>query len=152
MADTIRERLAAALKTRLLTLTGVTVARAPQSDFAESELPALGLFMGDERRQDSSLSGSVEIAERRMEVLIVGHAKGASGEAAETAAHDLYGRAVIAVLADHTQGGLAIDTREAGLIVTANAGAEGETPLCGFELSLEVDYWTRAADPTALAP
>lgn len=147
--ETIRELIVLNLLSALATVTGVTVARAPVVAFDQGELPALGLFAGDEATVEGD---TMAIDVNRMEVIIAGHAKGATGAAAETAAHALYGRALAAVMADYTRSGQAVNTRKTGLMMTFNDGAEGEIPLCGFELTLEVRYETLSADPTALAP
>lgn len=149
MALTIREQIAVALKASLAGLSGVTVARNPIVDFDEDELPAVGLFLGDQNSEDGPTS---DITINRMVVAIAGHATGATGEAAESAANLLYRSALAVTIADHTLGGLAVNIRETGLTVIFNTGAEGEVPLAGFELSLEVEYWTATRDPTALAP
>jgi L-alanine-DL-glutamate epimerase-like enolase superfamily enzyme len=130
-------------------IAGVTFVRAPENDFDESELPALGLWLGDDRTE---IGPTLDIAIEATEVRISGNATAASGAAAEIAANDLYGKALSAALADPTLGDLAVNTRKIGLTMIHNDSDEGNRPLVGFELSLEVEYWVRAADPTALAP
>jgi hypothetical protein len=147
-ALTIREQIMRALKAELETI-GVTCTRAPIADFDMDELPALGLFAGDEEsREGPTMNTCIE----HMEVTIAGHATGASGEAAETAANELYGQALAAVMADYTHGGLAVNSQKTALMATLNYGADGEAPLAGFELSLDIEYWTLGDDPTASAP
>jgi len=148
MALTVREQIAVTLET-LLSGLGATVLRNPQDDFEEGDLPAIGLFLGDESTEEGPTSN---ISIDRMDVVVAGRAKGATGAEADTAANALYGDALTAIMGDHTLGGLVVNTRKTGLSVSLNANAVGEIPLAGFELSIEIEYWTAATDPTALAP
>lgn len=148
MPATIREQIAATLKTTLQGIGGVTVKRNPLVDFDMVELPALGLFVGD---QNSAIGETIDVLETHMTVMVVAHVTGADGEAAEIASHVVYGQVVTAIMADPTISALAIDTTEVSLVPTSNAGADGEPPLIGFELTFDVLYRTDAAAPTALA-
>lgn len=130
-------------------LSGVTFLRSPENDFDVDELPGLALWMGDQVTEDGE---TTFIAHHKAEAMIAGTVSGVNGAAAETAANDLYGRVIIAVMADPTLGGLAVNTRETGMLIVNNQDDEGRKTLAGFELSLEVEFWTHAGDPTALAP
>lgn len=147
MTTTIREQVFAAIKTALDKVVGVTVFRNRDDELAASEMPALVLLDGGHDVVDLS-SGETNYTARFSVELYATAATDAALGAALTA---LWGAAVVALRADVTLGGLAVDCREVGLsdpqVLREGQGA----PFAAAVLEGEVDFATAEGDPFNVA-
>lgn len=148
MPTPIREQIAAAVKTALSGIAGVTVYRNRTKEVPENAMPALVLVDGGHDSDQTQSPGHTAYA---LELTVEGYAKAADDDAIGPALNDLYGKLLAAVMADTTLGGLAIDIREGGMTMDSDRG-DGRASLGGFALTLYVDFWTSTGDPYTAAP
>lgn len=147
-ATTVREQIAAAVKTALAEIDGVTVYRNRTKEMPEGVMPALVLVDGGHEPDATQSPGHTAYA---LELTVEGYAKADSDEGIGAAVNDLYGKALAAVMADTTLGGLAVDVREGAMTMDTDRG-EGRASLGAFALTLNIDFWTPSGDPYTAAP
>lgn len=145
MADTLRERILAAIAGKLVTgAGGLTPSPSVERnrDGAINKRPALGLFDGDELVDDSIWG----VDAYTLDFSVEGHVDGG-----EAAANELAGRVRPWLLADPTLGGLAIDlTLQAHSFMYTEG--KGQKTVTGFRLSGQASYWTKPGDPFTAGP
>ncbi len=108
----------------------------------------INIITGDFDADDTVSSDATRYTE---DITVEGSVAAADDETAADERDDLYAATVVALMADHTLGGLTIDVRQV-VMVSDVADSEGSEPVATFALSLEVDYETRAGDPYTPAP
>ena len=109
----------------------------------------INIIPGDLDADDTISTDGTRVTE---EVTVEGSVAGAAADTDADVSDqldDLYAATVVALMADHTLGGLTIDVRQASLDVDYTDD-EGTQPVGTFALGLEVDYETRAGDPYQL--
>jgi hypothetical protein len=141
----IREQVLAAFFTALQQIVGVTVERNRNREVTPEMMPALVMLDGGQRRQDES-----GLARYVAEADVEGYVLASSDAGLGPALNDLYARTVVAALADHTLGGVAIDVREGALdvMIVREAGK----PAAGVSLTFEIEFFAAPADPFVPAP
>jgi hypothetical protein len=148
MPTPLREQVIAALADRLATLTGVRVERNRDREIEPSMMPMLVIVDGGQSVDE----GNSGIRRYVLRLAIEGYVAAATPAGLGLALSDLYARTVELLLADHTLGGIAVDLREGDLADPVIDREPGHRPIAGFELSIEVEYWTAPGDLTAPAP
>lgn len=154
MTDPCRERVVAAIATRLAAIAGITglaVERDRAADLSvdTSEMPRLLLHEGTETLQDDFTGEDCWT----LVVAVSGYVKGTTAAAAATAAALLQAkvRAALGTAQDYTLGGLARDLRPDAEVEPVALQMEGADPAKSFALAYAVDYATVEGDPMTFA-
>lgn len=146
MSTSIREQVLAAVEARLSNIIGVTVERnrvEPVTVF-----PSLVLVDGGHTVSDENTG--LKLYALRLDV--EGYVQAETADELGPALSDLYAKAITALMADRTLGGVAIDVREGELRDPEIDRTQGHGPHSAFSLAFEVDYATDPADPYQLGP
>lgn len=85
-----------------------------------------------------------------MAIVVEGYVKSANRDAIGTDLNALYGKIVVAAVADHTLGGYAIDVRE--IDMDPQIEDEGSEYVGTLSVGFEIDFQTLENDPSTLAP
>ncbi len=155
MADTIRERILAELKSTLTTALATPLPAIPverNRDVAVSAYPTVVIVDGPQTAD----SENTHRTEYRMEVDVEGYVKAVTPDLLGAAVNALYSRVVRAVLANRIfnatePAGLACDTRETEMLVEISR-TEGSPPQAAFSVTFEIVFWTAEGDPESLGP
>jgi hypothetical protein len=148
MADTIVERIHAAIAAKLAEIIGVVVERNRDTGFQEfGSKGSLNLIEGDQ----SPDFETTQVSKYFVRPSVEGYVQKATPAELGPALNALYGLVLAKLWEDRTLGGLAIDVREGERAVQIGARVN-QRPVMGFQLELEVEFWTAEGDPTALAP
>lgn len=156
---TIREQIAVAvLATLVARLPGVTVFRNLDRSFEPEDGTALNIIDGGHSAPDDSHFGLKKYA---MDLSIEGTVTVPTatadptgrnpGAAVGAARNALYGQVHDAMLADHTFGGLAVDTHEGDMQVATDEG-QGRAPNGAFLVGFTIDYFTTPFSASTLGP
>lgn len=146
---TIREQILRSVKTLLEGTgkpTGLTVHRQRSRPLEQDDLPAIVVYPlsddADDADHDLAEDHTLTVAlEMRVKVSAT---ESAAGKSSDEVLDPLYTWSVSKMLADITQGGLAIDTREGS---TTWDVEEPNVVLGRCATTFEIDYLTEAANP-----
>ncbi len=147
MALSIRERILQAIVTALQTIDGVEVLRNEPMSTEADGTPRLIVQDGGQSANEETYGATAYT----LRAAVDGRVWAASGENPGTAMNALYVQAMAALFADRTLGGLAIDLREGAMDEPALDGETGNA-IGAFRVAIEIDFWTKSNDPTALGP
>lgn len=148
MSLTIRERILAKLVEVLATeLTGVRVER--NRDARVQEFPSIILIDGAQQPFEPESTG---FNEYHLTATIEGYVQHEDQSELGPALNDLYGRAIKAVMADRSLGGIAIDTAEGFMDPPSIGRRENQQPTAMFSVEITVKFWTAENDPFELGP
>jgi len=146
MSTSIREQVLAALESRLGTVAGVTVERNRVESV--TEFPALVMIDGGHTVTDENTGLKLY----RLRIDVEGYVEATTAAELGPALSDLYAKAVAALMADRTLGGIAIDVHEGELRDPEIDRTQGHGPHAAFSLAFEVDYATNPTDPYQPGP
>lgn len=135
----VRESILAYVATQLGTISGASVTRHTHKRAAPAaNAPRLNLIGGGHRSDSTQLANTtVTTMEFVVEIYVRGD---------ETALHAVYESAVAKVLADRTQNGKAVDTREVALLEAELPVDWTDAAFIGASLSFECEFHTDEAD------
>ena len=143
MTLSIRERITAQVVTVLeAALTDVQVER--NRDTAVGTYPSLIVYTGGQRAE--RLGPGID--EYNLDLVLEGFVAAEDGASGHSALNDLYARAVAALYADPTLGGLAVDVQETAL--AEELSNDGSQHVASFILQMDLKYQTAAGDPYSL--
>lgn len=147
MTDCIREQVMAAAKTVLDGITGITGLKVYRNrDAAVSARTALVLYEGNQQA-DHELPNQIRYT---MTLNLEGIVKPASDNLGSEI-NNLYAKAIQALVADYTLGGLTVDVKEISTDFEV-LQQEGMQPAATFLSRIEVMYFTRDNDPFTIGP
>lgn len=137
MADAIAEQILDALTTTVtgLTTTGSNVQRARVYPFAESVNSALTIFMGADEVLQVQANDYIDW---ELTVVFMAHAR-ATGNPDQTL-NQIRKEIHAAIMADHTQGGLVIDTNP--VIAEEPELSSGDKPIASMRIEFSFQYRT----------
>jgi hypothetical protein len=148
VADSIRERILVALTENLRAIDGMDADRVLRNEpFATDAqtAPILILHDGAQSLDDGNMHMLICTARPTIE----GQVWAVGGENPGSAANALQAAVLAAIAADDTLGDLAVDVRPTDV----DSAIDGETgnEIAAFSISVEITFWTKPNDPTALA-
>lgn len=138
--EAMLQTLKAVLQTVANAVSDLQVRRNPHVEVGH--FPMLVLIDGGQEIVTHTRELKVYRATPRIE----GYVKASDGDAAGAALNELYGQTLLALHADRTFGGTAMDLFEGGL-TTEMAGEAGAAPHMSFGLTVNVDYQASETDP-----
>lgn len=134
----MREQIMQAILTRLQAIEGVTIARTPDTEFDENDIPAIAVIDGG-HSVDYTNAGLL-IYETTVSVELFVKSDGDTTLGTEI--NNLYDQVMSVIFADPTLGGLVIAVRETELDDPEIGRIVGQSPNAGAVLRLNIQFMT----------
>lgn len=145
--EQIHEALEAVLAAALPPLfEGIRVER--NRDAPTQKFPAVNVLDGGNERVEPESTGFNEYT---MTPAVEGYVQTERSEELGPAMNELYGQVILALMADRSLGGLAIDMAEGPMTVEIGR-RENQGPVAGFRVEISVRFWTAEDNPYQLGP
>lgn len=148
MAKTIEQQAVEAFVAAVDGVAGLTVYTDRQAAIESGDLPAANILVTGSTPEDFVGHG---VDAHRLQLVVALYDKAAAGETITEQLSTLRGQVRQAIAADHTLGGLVVDTIETDCDVDA-AELAGAPKAGAAAIAFDVLYWTRAGDPFTAGP